>query len=184
MPTQRDLGRHYLEVLPGRFAFTKSLADGALEQLTDAELVFEPKPGSNSVAVTMKHIAGNQLSRWTDFLTSDGEKPWRHRDTEFEDHAWTREGILAHWEKGWAALFSALEALTPEDLLSDVRIRGRAQSVVAAIERQMAHYGYHVGQIVYVARLIKGDGWQTLSVARGASSAYNADRGHGTEDDA
>ena len=130
----------------------------------------------------MKHIAGNQLSRWTDFLTSDGEKPWRHRDAEFEDHDWSREEILAHWEKGWATLYDAIASLDVNDLTRDVQIRGRSLSVIAAIERQMAHYGYHVGQIVYIARMLRGGAWETLSVPRGGSTAYNRDMGHDLED--
>ncbi len=182
MADARELGPHYLETVKERFASTKSLAERAVKQLTDAELTAEPKPDSNSVAITMKHIAGNQLSRWTEFLTSDGEKSWRHRDTEFEDHEWTRADILAHWERGWSALFEALDALTPSDLTTDVQIRGAPQSVVSAIERQMAHYGYHVGQIVYVARMLKGDAWTTLSVPRGGSSGFNAAMGHELDD--
>ena len=141
-----------------------------------------PGPGSNSVAVTMRHIAGNQLSRWKDFLTTDGEKPWRERDSEFEAAPRTRDEVLAHWERGWQALFDALDGLTPDDLLTDITIRSQPQSALSAIERQVAHYGYHVGQIVYVARWIKGDAWQTLSIAPGESATYNRDLGHLADD--
>ena len=159
-------------------AYTKGLADAAIAQLSDDELHHVPSPVSNSVAVTMKHIAGNQRSRWTDFLTSDGEKSWRHRDTEFEEGPRTREEVLADWESGWAALFGALDGLTDDDLQTEITVRGQPASATSAILRQLAHYGYHVGQIVYVARWIKGDDWQTLSVPRGGSDDYNRELGH------
>ena len=175
------LGEHYLATVRARFTDTKRLADRAAAQLTDAELHDAPDPASNSVAVTMKHIAGNQLSRWTDFLTSDGEKAWRNRDAEFVDGARTRAEVLRHWEDGWQALFGALDELTPAHLAQDIIIRSEPQSVLAAIERQVAHYSYHVGQIVYLARLIKGDAWQTLSIPRGGSAGFNAEMGHGAD---
>lgn len=181
MSQNAAVGDAYLQVVKNQFIYTKSLADRAAAQLTDDELRKEPWPGSNSVAITMKHIAGNQLSRWTDFLTTDGEKASRKRDTEFEDHDWSREETLAHWDRGWAALFDALAGLTPDDLMTDVTIRSEPWNVMAAIERQMGHYGYHVGQIVYLARMLRGDDWETLSVPRGASAAFNEALGHEPE---
>ena len=182
MSNPNDLGLLYLEIARGKFVRTKALAERAIEQLENDELVKAPAPGSNSVAITMKHIAGNQLSRWTDFLTTDGEKPWRHRDQEFEDAGWSRVEIMAHWEKGWSTLFEAIDALTPDDLEKHITIRSEPQTVMWAIERQISHYAYHVGQIVYVARMLKGADWQTLSIARGASSAYNDAMGHDTSE--
>ena len=178
--SDQELGAHYLETVKDRFRHTKALADRAVAQLLDEQLRAEPTPGSNSIAVTMRHIAGNQRSRWTDFLTTDGEKAWRDRDTEFADGDRTRAEILAHWEEGWRTLFEALDALGPDDLQKTVTIRSKPCSAMVAIERQMAHYGYHVGQIVYVARMLLGDGWRTLSVPKGGSDAYNRDMGHDT----
>ncbi len=175
MHQPESIGAIYLAAVRNRFASLKSLADRAEAQLTDGELHIEPRPGSNSVAVTMKHIAGNQRSRWTEFLTSDGEKPTRNRDGEFEEDLRMRSEIRMHWEEGWDTLDAALSDLVPGDLTREVRIRGRSQSVIAAIERQLAHYGYHVGQIVYVARMLRGKAWETLSIERGASETYRED---------
>ena len=178
--SDKDLGAHYLEAVTYRLRFTKELAERAVAQLTDEQLHVEPAPGSNSIAVTMRHIAGNQRSRWTDFLTTDGEKSWRQRDTEFEDGTRTRAEILEHWEEGWRTLFETLDTLQPDDLLETITIRSQPCSVVVAIERQVAHYGYHVGQIVYVARMLLGDDWRTLSVPKGQSDTYNRQQGHDT----
>lgn len=171
----------YMEAVRRGFERSKVLAERAVAQLSDDELHHVPGTDSNSVNVTMKHMAGNLLSRWTDFLSSDGEKEWRQRDTEFVEATRTRAEVLAHWEKGWAALETALATLSPDDLVKDITIRSEPWNVMAAIERQMQHYGYHSGQIVYIARLIKGDDWQTLSVPRGGSDAFNQSMGHLTE---
>ncbi len=168
----------YMDAVRRGFERSRVLVERAVAQLSDEELQHVPGVDSNSVNVTMKHMAGNLLSRWTDFLTSDGEKEWRHRDTEFVEAARTREEILAHWESGWAALDVALDSLAPADLVKDITIRSEPWNVMAAIERQMQHYGYHSGQIVYIARLIKGDAWETLSVPRGGSDAFNQGMGH------
>jgi uncharacterized damage-inducible protein DinB len=169
------LAKHYLEDAARRFHATKELADRAFAQLSDAELLRTPDDVSNSVAVIVKHMSGNMLSRWTDFLTSDGEKPGRSRDAEFDATGESRETMLARWEEGWACLFAALDALAPTDLMRTVTIRGEPHTVVEAVNRQLTHYAYHVGQIVFLARHWRGDAWQTLSIARGRSDAFNAE---------
>jgi uncharacterized damage-inducible protein DinB len=163
----------FLRLATEEFARTKALADRALAQVADADLHRPPTPGSNSLAVIVKHVAGNLRSRWTDFLTTDGEKPWRRRDAEFEEGAETRAELLALWESAWAVLFDTLGALTEADLARTVRIRTEPHSVTQAILRQVSHYAYHVGQVVAAARAFAGDGWRTLSIARGASSDYD-----------
>jgi hypothetical protein len=155
------------------FRGQKRLAERAIEQVTDAQLHESLGKDTNPIAVIVKHMAGNMRSRWTDFLTSDGEKSWRDRDGEFVDTLATRKEVLAAWEEGWRCVFQALEPLSDADLERQILIRGDAQTVVRAILRQIDHYGYHVGQIVLVARLLAGERWQTLSIPRGGSAAYN-----------
>jgi hypothetical protein len=151
----------------------KALAEKAMAQIDEADLLWEPAPRVNSVAVQVQHLHGNMLSRWTDFLTTDGEKPTRERDAEFiPDASWTREELTAVWEEGWQCLFSALDALAPDDLLKQVTIRGEAMSALDAIERQMSHYAYHVGQIVYIGKIRKGKDWKYLSIPPGESRKY------------
>jgi len=149
-------------------------AEKALAQVSDRDFFAKLDPESNSIAVIVKHIAGNLRSRWTDFLTSDGEKPDRHRDTEFElDAADTRASLMAKWEEGWRILFANVEPLTNDDLLRVVPIRAVPHTVVRAINRQLTHYAGHVNQIVLLAKHWAGDAWQTLSIARGQSEAVN-----------
>ncbi len=156
------------------FRSQKALAERAIVQLDDDQLHVALHGETNCVAVIMKHMAGNMRSRWTDFLTTDGEKRDRHRDSEFIDHHPSRESVLSDWESGWACLFATLESLTVEDLDRTVHIRTEPHSVPQALLRQVSHYGYHVGQIVQVARVLVGDGaWETLSVPRGGSRAFN-----------
>jgi Protein of unknown function (DUF1572) len=153
----------------------KRLADGAIVQLNDEQFFATPDPESNSVAIIVKHLAGNMRSRFTDFLTSDGEKPDRNRDSEFvmDDDA-PREKVLNAWEQGWQLVFETLNSLQPEDLERTVTIRGEPHSVLQAINRQVAHYAYHVGQIVFLAKHWKGAQWKTLSVPKGQSEPLNA----------
>jgi len=150
------------------------LARTALGQIDDRDFFHAPGEQENSPAVLVKHLAGNMRSRWTDFLTTDGEKPDRHRDTEFElGEGDTREALMTRWEDGWARLLGALEGLGPDDLGRTVRIRGEPHTVLEAILRQTAHYAYHVGQIVQLARHAAGEGWRSLSIPRGGSEAFN-----------
>lgn len=163
----------YAEDARAIFHYYKKLADGAIAQISDADLTCVLDPEMNSIAVVMKHMAGNMLSRWTDFLTTDGEKPTRNRDSEFEDPPATRAELLAMWERGWSCLFTALDPLTDADLSRTVTIRGEAHSVMQAINRQVAHLSYHVGQIVLLAKHFQCSNWKSLSVPRGKSADFN-----------
>ncbi|HWA41336.1 MAG TPA: DUF1572 family protein, partial [Gemmatimonadales bacterium] len=153
----------------------KRLAEAALAQLDDAAFFAVLGPEENSPALIVKHVTGNQLSRWTDFLTTDGEKPWRHREEEFAARSVSREDLLAKWNDGWQALLTTLDTLTDADLEKAVTIRGQSLAVHEALHRSLAHISYHVGQIVYLAHAIVGTGWKYLSIPPGGSAAYNAD---------
>ena len=153
------------------FLCNKDLAERAIAQLSDDQLHVALHPETNSVAVIMKHVAGNLLSRWTDFLTTDGEKPWRNRDSEFVDTFGSRAEALAFWQRGWECLEFALDSLRTEDLGKQVTIRGEVLSVPLALCRSLAHCGYHAGQIVLISRILVGDGWQTLTIPRAGSRA-------------
>ena len=177
MSAPTDFAAHVLATCRSVFASQKRLADAAVAQCSDEDLRRVPGDG-NSILVTLRHVAGNLRSRWTDFLTSDGEKPWRERDAEFVDDGADRATQLARWEAAWAVLFETLDALSPADLLRTVTIRGEPHSVVQALLRQVSHYGYHVGQLVSGARLALGERWTTLSIPRGGSAAYNQSMGH------
>ncbi len=172
--TTDDLAAHYLDNVRAEFERYKSLADKAISQVSDEELFVTLDPESNSVAVVMKHVAGNLRSRWTDFLTSDGEKPDRNRDEEFETGALTtRDGVLRHWETGWRALFGSLAALRPADVAKTVTIRGEPHTVTQAANRSLAHTAYHVGQIVFLAKHLRSEEWKTLSIPRKGSREFN-----------
>ena len=155
------------------FHASKTTADKAIAQLSDAQLHAGLDAHTNCVAVVMKHVAGNLRSRWTDFLTTDGEKPWRNRDDEFIDNLTSRADLITCWEQGWNCLFEALRSLHAEDLARTVMVRGEPHSVPLAIHRSLAHCGYHVGQIVLTARLLAGEEWKTITIPRGQSAAYN-----------
>jgi hypothetical protein len=163
----------YIEDALSLFRYYKRLAERAMEQVADDQLFTVLDGEANSIAVIVKHMAGNMRSRWTDFLTSDGEKPDRNRDSEFVDPPSTREALMASWEDGWNRLFAAIEPLTDADLGRTVTIRGEAHSVMQAINRQGAHYSYHVGQIVLLAKHFASDHWQSLSVPRNKSAEFN-----------
>ena len=163
----------YLEDSLSLFRYYKNLAERAMAQVTDEELVAVLDSEMNSIAVIVKHMAGNMRSRWTDFLTSDGEKPDRNRDAEFVDPPRTRQALLAVWEEGWQCLFTALEPLSDRDLEQTVTIRGEPHSVIQTINRQVAHYSYHCGQIVLLAKHFKHDEWQSLSIPRKQSADFN-----------
>lgn len=151
----------------------KSLAERSMAQVNDEQLLESLDPEVNSIAITVKHLAGNMRSRWTNFLESDGEKPDRNRDTEFEDPPNSRAALMQLWQEGWDLVFAALEPLTDEDMNRAVKIRGEAHSVMQAINRQLAHYTYHCGQIVLLAKHFSHEKWTPLSVARGQSQAFN-----------
>lgn len=170
----RSLAAEFLSSVTSRFREYKALGDKTFAQLTEQDFHQQPNEVSNSIAVIVKHLHGNMKSRWTAFLNDDGEKPWRQRDAEFETGTETKEEILAMWEEGWSVLFSALENLSEEDLLKTVAIRTKPLGVVDAVNRQLAHYSYHVGQIVYLGRWSRREDWQSLSIPKNASDAYNA----------
>jgi hypothetical protein len=163
----------YLDDSLALFRYYKTLAERAMAQVTDEQLVAVLDGEMNSIAIIVKHMAGNMRSRWTDFLTSDGEKPDRNRDAEFEGPPVSRQEVLMLWEEGWQRVFGALEPLSEEDLPRKVTIRGEAHSVMQAINRQVAHYSYHCGQIVMLAKHFKQDQWQSLSVPRRQSGEFN-----------
>jgi len=170
----QSIGRHYLEDALQTFRDYKKLAERAFAQIDDEHFFRAIDDESNSIAVNMKHMAGNMLSRWTDFLTSDGEKPERDRDMEFVMlPEMTKAEIVAYWDKGWQSVFDAVEPLKPDDLMRTVTIRGQDHTVIQAINRQLSHYAYHVGQIVYLAKHFRASDWQTLSVPRNKSAEFN-----------
>ena len=169
--------QHYLEDSLLQLRKLKSLADKAIGQIEDEHLFAVLDPEANSIAIIMKHMAGNMRSRWTDFLTSDGEKPDRNRDREFVlEPAATKVKILSMWEEGWDRVFHAVSSLTPEDLGKTVRIRGEAHTVVEAINRQLTHYAGHVGQIVLLAKHYAGANWKSLSIPRGKSREFDVSK--------
>jgi hypothetical protein len=163
----------YLEDSLSLFRHYKKTAEAAMEQVTDEQLVAVLDPEMNCIAAIVKHMAGNMRSRWTDFLTSDGEKPDRDRDSEFAEPPSGRNDLMKHWESGWNCLFSALEPLRPADLSRTITIRGEAHSVMQAINRQVAHYAYHCGQIVFLAKHFQHLRWKSLSTPRGQSAEFN-----------
>jgi hypothetical protein len=168
-----DTSAEFVAAIGNAFEANKRLADRAVEQVPDGKLHAALDANTNSIAVIMKHIAGNLLSRWTDFLTTDGEKPWRSRDTEFVDTFSSRAELLEFWERGWACLLRALKNLTPDDLAKTITIRGEPHSVPLALARSLGHTCYHIGQIVQVARIHAGDKWNTLTIPRGTSELFN-----------
>ncbi len=168
-----SLEKHFLASAISRVGYYKKLADQSFAQLSPSDFHFQPDEESNSIAIIMQHMAGNMLSRWTDFLHSDGEKEWRNRDTEFEIKEWSVDELLAFWEKGWDCFLQTLQSLQASDLLQTIHIRTEPLLVVDAINRQLAHYPYHVGQIVYLARMIKGKEWKNLSIPKGNSKQFN-----------
>ena len=167
------ISSHYLEEALRQLNGYKRLGEGALSQMKDGEFFLTLDPESNSVALIVKHIVGNMRSRFTDFLTSDSEKPNRNRDQEFEmNSATTSADVTRWWDEGWAIVFVAIDALNPEDLMRTVTIRGEPHTVLQAINRQIAHYAHHIGQIVFLAKHFRASDWKTLSIARGKSQNY------------
>lgn len=168
-----SLGTEYLQTAIKRLRYYKLLGEKTFEQLTDADFHYAPNGSSNSIAVIIQHVSGNMLSRWTNFLTEDGEKDWRNRDEEFEVHRYSKQQLIELWEKGWACFLEALRSLTEDDLLKTVYIRQDPLTVIDAINRQLAHYPYHLGQILYIGKIIKGSAWQSLSIEKGKSEVFN-----------
>ena len=162
----------YLQNTIKQFEYYKLPGDKSFDQVSDEDLFWQYNESSNSIAVVVKHLWGNMLSRWTDFLTRDGEKDWRNRDAEFENNILTREELLQKWNEGWKCLFDALHGLHNDDLEKIIYIRNMGLTVTDAISRQLAHYTYHVGQIVYIARM-KANEWKSLSIPKGQSRQYN-----------
>lgn len=173
LPTTTEVGKVFLDAALASFRANKGWADKAIGQLPDDNLHIALGSNTNSIAVIMKHVAGNLLSRWTDFLTTDGEKPTRNRDDEFVDSFASRAELVDYWNAGWQRLFDTLEGLAPSDLGRTVQIRGEPHSVPLAIERSLAHCAYHAGQIILIARILAGDNWKTITIPRGASAAFN-----------
>ncbi|MEA2204434.1 MAG: hypothetical protein QOE77_1210 [Blastocatellia bacterium] len=169
------LAQHYLDDAIASFRAYKKLAEKALAQLKDEDYFVTLDAESNSVAVIMKHIAGNMFSRWTDFLTTDGEKPNRQRDLEFViEPATTKDDVRAYWEKGWQCLFNAIEPLQPADFEKTVMIRGEEHTILQAINRQLMHYAQHIGQMVFLAKHLRSADWQSLSIPRNRSAEFNS----------
>lgn len=163
----------YLISVKKQFSYYKTLGEKTIEQLQPEQLFISANDDTNSIAIIIKHLSGNMLSRWTDFLTSDGEKEWRNRDEEFENVLITQEDVLIAWNKGWNCLLNALENLQPEQLSTIIYIRNEGHTVIEAINRQLAHYSYHVGQIVFYAKLLKSSNWTSLTIPRNNSNSYN-----------
>ncbi|MEX2569653.1 MAG: DUF1572 family protein [Cyclobacteriaceae bacterium] len=163
----------FLESSLKLFKFYKRLGENAMQQVPDEKLSWQYNEDSNSIATIVKHLSGNMHSRWTDFLTTDGEKEWRERDAEFETDIPSREAILKRWEEGWKVLFDAIQPLAEDDFQKTVYIRNEGFTVIEAISRQLAHYACHVGQIIYLAKMYSQEPWQSLSSPRGKSASYN-----------
>jgi len=166
-----SIGIEYLRVIRERFTVLKEQGDKTFAQLNEEDFHWTMNEASNSIAILIQHISGNMVSRWTDFLTTDGEKPDRDRDGEFEAKQMSKAQLLDSWEHGWRVLYDTLESLNEQDLEKDVHIRGQAHSVIDAIERQIAHYAAHVGQIMFIGKQIKGEQWESLSIPKRKSEA-------------
>ena len=167
---------NYLKSVTRQFVYYKLLGEKAMEQLPDEKLFWQYNTESNSVWTIVKHLVGNMISRWTDFLTTDGEKDWRTRDAEFENNIQTKERLFAKWNDGWQCLLYTLNQLREDDLQKIVYIRNQGHTVMEAINRQLAHYPYHVGQIIYIAKMVTDSDWKSLSIPRGASQSFNAEK--------
>lgn len=166
----------YLESAKKQFEYYKMLGDKTIAQLPDDKLFWQYNDESNSIAIIVKHLSGNMLSRWTDFLTSDGEKEWRHRDAEFENDIQSKTELIQKWNQGWDCLFNALNSLTIEDLSKTIYIRNQGHSITEAINRQLAHYPYHVGQMVFIGKMICNEKWTSLSIPKRNSKSYNDEK--------
>jgi Protein of unknown function (DUF1572) len=168
-----SLASAYLSSVISRVKYYKELGDKTFAQLSEPDFYYRPNEASNSIAIIMQHLAGNMLSRWTDFLTTDGEKDWRNRDIEFEEQQKTKVQLIAYWEEGWKCFLDAIAGLKENNLENTIYIRQERLLVIDAINRQLAHYPYHTGQIIYIAKMIKNDNWGNLSIPIGKSEQFN-----------
>lgn len=171
-----DIISEYLDGVKKQFEYYKMLGDKTFAQIPDEKIFWQYNNESNSIAIIVKHLWGNMLSRWTDFLTTDGEKEWRNRDVEFEVVFDTKESVLSKWNEGWTCLFHALNLLTAEDFKKTIYIRNQGHSVTDAINRQLAHYPYHIGQIVFIGKMINDKQWTSLSIPKGNSQNFNREK--------
>lgn len=167
------IGKIFLDSVIKRFKDYKVLGEKTFDQLSEEQMHLQPNEASNSIAVIIQHLHGNMLSRWTNFLSEDGEKEWRRRDDEFEAHQFSKQQLIDKWNEGWKVFLDSLEALTENDLTKTITIRSQPLNVIDAINRQMAHYSYHVGQIVYLGRWMKQDEWKSLSIPKNKSAEFN-----------
>jgi hypothetical protein len=168
-----EIANTFLQSATKRVTYYKELGDKTFAQLGESDFHFTPNKENNSIAIIIQHLAGNMLSRWTDFLTTDGEKDWRNRDAEFEEQPLSKQQLIDFWERGWQCFLGSLQNLNENDLLKTIYIRQEGLLVIDAINRQLAHYPYHVGQIIYIAKIRKDQQWQSLSIPKGNSQQYN-----------
>lgn len=170
------MSNDYIDSIKKQFEYYKLLGERTFEQLTDEQLFWKYNEESNSIATIVKHLWGNMMSRWIDFLTTDGEKKWRNREAEFDNNIKTREALLNKWNEGWNCFFSALNSLTATDFNKIIYIRNHGHTVTEAINRQLAHYPYHIGQIVFIGKMVKDNDWESLSIPKGGSKCYNEEK--------
>lgn len=168
-----SISKQYLDSIKKQFEYYKNVAERAMEQLEPQQLFYTVNDDSNSIAVIVKHLHGNMMSRWTNFLTTDGEKDWRNRDDEFEQPITNKENLMQLWEEGWSCFFNTINSLTPENLTDIIYIRNEGHTVMEAINRQLSHYPYHIGQIVFFAKQIKNTPWDSLTIPKNKSGEYN-----------
>lgn len=169
-----DSEKIYLENVFYEFKTMKETGERAMNQIKDEDFFYQPNRDTNSIAIIIRHLSGNMLSRWTDFLTTDGEKEWRKRDEEFEEVFYTdKDDLMDRWDKGWTCVFDAVGSLTPEDLTKTIYIRTEPHTVIGAINRQLTHYSFHIGQIVYMAKYLARENWNSLSIPKGKSKEFN-----------
>lgn len=170
------MNNNFLESAIKQFEYYKLLGEKTFNQIDEQKLFWQYNTESNSIAIIVQHLYGNMLSRWTDFLTTDGEKDWRNRDAEFENNITIKQDLLNKWNNGWQCLFNALDTLTEDDLIKIIYIRNQGQTVTDAINRQLCHYSYHIGQIVFIGKMIANENWTSLSIPKGNSNSYNQNK--------
>ena len=171
-----EINSNYLENVKNQFLYYKTIGEKAINQIDEDQLFVSLNQDNNSIAVIVKHLSGNMLSRWTEFMTTDGEKDWRNRDAEFVETITTKQELLEIWKKGWNCFFDALNSIQPEQLSTLIYIRNEGHTILEAINRQLAHYPYHVGQIVFYAKMLKTSNWESLSIPKNKSNNYNSDK--------